>query len=415
MVIQSIVGLFVLIGFAWVISENRKSASVKAILAGVGLQLIFALILLKLPWFKDFFLLLNHLVLALEESTTAGTSFVFGYLGGGALPFDEKAPGASFILAFKALPIILLISALSALLFYWRIIPAIVKAFAWALEKTIGLGGAAGLSVAANIFVGMVESPLFIRPYISRLSRTELFIVMTAGMATIAGNMMVLYAIIVGAVLPDAMGHILAASIISAPAAVTIALIMIPQEADSEDTAGDLTAPQTASGSIDAICKGTADGVTLLINIVAMLIVFVALIALVNLGLGALPDIGGEPITLQRILGLFMAPVVWLIGIPWSEAVTAGSLMGIKTILNEFLAYITMANLPEGALSERSRTIMTYAMCGFANFGSLGIMIGGLGAMAPGRREEIVGLGIKSIIAGTIATLMTGAIVAIII
>ena len=415
MVIQSIVGLFVLIGFAWVISENRKSANLKAILAGVGLQLVLALILLKLPWFKDFFLLLNHLVLALEESTKAGTSFVFGYLGGGALPFDEKTPGSGFILAFKALPIILLISALSALLFYWRIIPVIVKAFAWALEKTIGLGGAAGLSVAANIFVGMVESPLFIRPYINHLSRTELFIVMTAGMATIAGNMMVLYAIIVGAVLPDAMGHILAASIISAPAAVTIALIMIPQEADSEDTAGYLTAPQTASGSIDAICKGTADGVTLLINIVAMLIVFVALIALVNLGLGVLPEVAGEPVTLQRILGLFMAPVVWLIGIPWSEAVTAGSLMGIKTILNEFLAYITMANLPEGALSERSRTIMTYAMCGFANFGSLGIMIGGLGAMAPDRREEIVGLGIKSIIAGTIATLMTGAIVAIII
>jgi CNT family concentrative nucleoside transporter len=370
------------------------------------------IILLKLPIFREFFLLLNRMVLSLQSATTAGTSFVFGYLGGADLPFTETFPGASFILAFRALPLVLLMSALSALLFYWKVLPFVVRAFSWALQKTMRLGGAEGLGVSANIFVGMVESPLFIRPYLKEMTRSEIFTLMTCGMATIAGTVMVLYASILSDKIPDVMGHILTASIISVPAAVTISKIMVPET--KAPTGGQLSAPDPASSSMDAVTKGTLQGIDLLLNIIAMLVVLVALVYLVNLMLGLLPNMGGAPVTLQRLLGIVMAPIVWLMGIPWSESATAGALMGTKTILNELLAYIDLSRLSPDALSPRSVLIMTYAMCGFANPGSLGIMIGGLGTMAPDRRSEIVALGLRSIIAGTLATSMTGAVVGII-
>jgi CNT family concentrative nucleoside transporter len=412
MLFQGIAGLAVFTGIAWLVSENRKKVRLIVIIVGIGMQLAVGFILLKLPVFRDFFISLNRLVFSLEESTAAGTSMVFGYLGGGDLPFTEKFPGASFILAFRALPLILVISALSALLFYWKILPLIVKAFSWSLQKTMGLGGAEGLGVSANIFVGMVESPLFIRPYLKEMTRSEIFTVMTTGMATIAGTVMVLYAIILGSVIPDIMGHILTASIISVPAAITISKIMVPET--GQLTSGDLTSPEEALSAMDAVTKGTIQGVHLLINIVAMLIVLVALVHLVNLIFGLLPQIGGQPVTLQRIMGLVMAPVVWLMGVPWEEAPVAGALMGTKTILNEFLAYLDMSRLAEGTLSPKSLIIMTYAMCGFANPGSLGIMLGGMGTMAPEKRDEIVSLGFRSIVSGTIATCMTGAVVGII-
>ena len=411
MIIQSIAGLLVFAGIAWCMSENRKQVNLKIPVIGIIIQLVIGLILLKLPIFREFFLLLNRLVLSLQAATTAGTSFVFGYLGGSDLPFKEPFPGASFILAFRALPLVLLMSALSALLFYWKILPIVVRAFSWALQKTMGVGGAEGLGVSANIFVGMVESPLFIRPYLKEMTRSEIFTLMTCGMATIAGTVMVLYASILSDRIPDVMGHILTASIISVPAAVTIAKIMVPET--GELTTGKLTAPEQASSSMDAITKGTLQGVELLINIIAMLVVLVALVYLANLILGLFPKIGGDPITLQRLLGVIMAPIVWLMGIPWNEAITAGGLMGTKTILNELLAYIDLSRLSTDALSHRSQLIMTYAMCGFANPGSLGIMIGGMGTMAPSRRNEIVALGFRSIIAGTLATCMTGAVVGI--
>ncbi len=412
MIIQSAAGLFVFSGIAWLISENRTKVNVKRAIAGIGIQLAIGIILLKLPVFRSFFISLNRLVLSLEESTKAGTSMVFGYLGGGSLPFAEKFPGASFILAFQALPLILIISALSSLLFYWKILPLVVRAFSWALRKTMGLGGAEGLGVSANIFVGMVESPLFIRPYLKAMTRSEIFTLMTTGMATIAGTVMVLYASILSKTIPDIMGHILTASIISIPAAITISKIMIPET--GELTSGELTPAEPASSAMDAVTKGTLQGVQLLINIIAMLIVLVALVHLVNLMLGLFPDFGGRPVTLQRVLGVVMAPVVWLMGIPWAEAFTAGALMGTKTILNEFLAYLDMSRLAPGALNPKSMVIMTYAMCGFANPGSLGIMIGGMATMAPGKQDEIVSLGFRSVIAGTLATCMTGAVVGII-
>jgi CNT family concentrative nucleoside transporter len=412
MIIQSAAGLLVFSGIAWTISENRKKVSLKRAVSGIVIQLAIGIILLKLPVFRSFFISLNRLVLSLEESTKAGTSMVFGYLGGGSLPFAEKFPGSSFILAFQALPLILVISALSSLFFYWKILPLVVRAFSWALRRTMGLGGAEGLGVSANIFVGMVESPLFIRPYLKSMTRSEIFTLMTTGMATIAGTVMVLYASILSQAIPDIMGHILTASIISIPAAITISKIMIPETGDL--TSGELTSPEPALSAMDAVTKGTIQGVQLLINIVAMLIVLVALVHLLNLILGLFPDVGGRPVSLQRILGLVMAPVVWLMGIPWAEAPVAGALMGTKTILNEFLAYLDLSRLAPGALSPKSMVIMTYAMCGFANPGSLGIMIGGMGTMAPEKQDEIVSLGFRSVIAGTLATCMTGAVVGII-
>jgi concentrative nucleoside transporter, CNT family len=411
--LQGILGLLALMGIAWTVSENRRRVPVKIILAGIIIQFALAVVMLKIPLFKEVFAGLNYAVMALDKATTAGTSFVFGYLGGGALPFEEKIPGSSFTLAFQALPLVLVISALSSILFYWRILPLIVKAFSFLLQKILKIGGAVALGAAANIFLGMVEAPLLIRPYLRQLTRSEMFITMTCGMANIAGTVMVLYALILNKVMPEAMGHILVASILSTPAAILLSLIMIPET--GEVTSGRLDPPQVATSTMDAIVKGTGEGITLLINIIAMLIVLVALVALANLILGLLPPFGGGPITLQRLLGYLMAPVAWLIGVPWSEALTAGSLLGTKTILNEFIAYVDLAKLPAETLNPRSQLIMIYALCGFANLGSLGIMIGGLGAMVPERRDEIVSLGMKSILSGTMATCMVGAVVGLLV
>jgi CNT family concentrative nucleoside transporter len=411
--LQSIAGLLILTAIAWLLAEERRPPPVRTVLVGLGLQLLLALLLLKLPLFRELFLGLNGAIGALEEATRAGTTFVFGYLGGPPLPFETTRPGADFILAFRALPLVLVMSALSALLFYWRVLPLVVRGFSWLLERSMGIGGALGLGAAANIFVGMVEAPLLIRPYLSKMSRSELFAVMTCGMATIAGTVMVLYASILGQTIPDALGHILSASLISAPAALLVARLMVPEQ--GETTSGDRIPPQEATSSMDAVTRGTLGGLKLFLNIIAMLVVLVALVHLANQIIGLLPNVGDEPLSLQRILGWLMSPVVWLMGIPWAEAQTAGALMGVKTILNEFLAYLQMAALPAGTLSGRSLLIMTYALCGFANLGSLGIMLGGMCAMAPERREEIVSLGMKSIVAGTIATCMTGAVVGIVI
>ena len=410
---QSLSGLLGLFLLTWLFSENRRAVRPGPALVALGLQLLIALVLLEVPLFRQFFALLNQMVTSLETATRAGTSFVFGYLGGADPPFRVQPEGSTFIFALQALPMVLVISALSALLFHWRVLPAVVRAFAWLLRKTLGLGGPAGVGVAANVFLGHIESPLLIRPYLGRLSRSDLFLVMTAGMATVAGTVMVIYASILATVVPDALGQLLTASLISAPAAVMVARLMVPvTEPDRVD--GHWEPPRQASSSLDAIARGTRDGVTLLVNIVAMLVVLVALVSLVNQALGLLPAWGGAALSLERLLGWVMAPLTWLMGVPVSEAVTAGSLMGVKTILNEFLAYLQLAALPAEALSERSRLIMTYALCGFANLGSLGILIGGMGAMAPERRAEIIALGPRSIVAGTLATAFTGAVVGLI-
>jgi CNT family concentrative nucleoside transporter len=259
----------------------------------------------------------------------------------------------------------------------------------------------------------MVEAPLFIRPYLARLTRSELFIVMTGGMAGIAGTVLVLYATLIGPLVPDASAHFVIASVLGAPAAILVSLIMVPEQDERPADEPPAELEKVAASSMDAIVRGTTAGLELLLSICAMLIVLVALVHLVNAMLGVLPQLGGAPVTLQGMLGYAMAPVCWLMGIPWSEAVTAGSLMGMKTILNELIAYVELSKLPADALDPRSRLIMLYAMCGFANFGSLGIMIAGLSTMAPERRDDVVSLGLKSMVSGTLATCLMGAIVGV--
>ncbi len=411
--LQSAFGMLALLAIAWGISESRRAVSLRQ--AGIGLAVTFATatLFLKVPEVTAGFSAVNHAIDAIADATKAGTAFVFGYVGGGPLPFELKVPGAEFSLAFQALPVVLVMSVLTSLLFYWRILPPVVRGLSWVLERTLGVGGAVGLSTAANIFLGMIEAPLFIRPYLVNLTRAELFIVMTAGMACIAGTVLVIYAGLLGPVIPDAPAHLVVASILDAPAAILISLIMVPDLSGERTGASLPKVGSTASSTMDAIVQGAAAGLELLLNICVMLIVLVALVHLTNAILGLLPDIGGAPVSLQRALGYLMAPVCWLMGIPWKDAVTAGGLMGIKTILNEFIAYIELSKLPPDALEPRSRLIMLYAMCGFANFGSLGIMIAGLTTMAPERRADVISLGFKSIVSGTLATCLIGAIVGV--
>jgi concentrative nucleoside transporter, CNT family len=411
--LQSALGVFAVLAFAWIISENRRAVPWRPVVVGLGVTFALAILMLKVPQTVIAFTLINSAVEAVAAATKAGTAFVFGYIGGGPLPFDPKTPGSDFILAFQALPVVLVMSVVATLMFYWRIMPPIVRGFSWALEKTLDVGGAAGLSIAANVFVGQVEAPLFIRPYLALLSRSEMFIVMTGGMAGIAGTVFVLYATVLAGAIPDAAGHIAVCSILRAPAAIFMSLIMLPDPVQKH-TGGKLdNVDLTFDSTMDAIVKGTGMGLQLLINIVAMLIVFVALVYLANAILDLLPDFLGAPLTLQRALGWIMAPVCWLMGIPWAQAVTAGGLMGIKTVLNELLAYLQLAALPPGALDPRSRLIMLYALCGFANFGSLGIMIAGLTTMCPEKRDEVMSLGLKSIVSGTLTTCLLGAIVGV--
>ena len=397
--LHALAGLVLLVLLSWGISEDRRAVRWRVVGSGLALTVALAALLLLVPPLRAAVFSLNGALGALERATQEGAMFVFGPLA------DPKQP---FVLAFRALPLLLVVSALSTLLFYWRILPVVVKAFSWLLEKTMGIGGATGLSAAANVLMGMVEAPLVIKPYLARLSRSELFMVMVCGMATTSGTVMALYAAILGPVVPEAIGHIFIASIIATPAALVVAALMVP---------GEMTATERAeiarqdSSAMDAITRGTIEGVQLLLYIVAMLIVLIALVYLVNAILGLLPSVAGAPLTLQRMLGWLFAPIAWMCGVPWAEAQVAGGLLGTKTALNEFIAYIDMSKIPAEALSPRSKLLMTYALCGFANFGSLGILIGGMGAMVPERRAEIVALGMKSIAAGTIATCMTAAVV----
>jgi CNT family concentrative nucleoside transporter len=408
--LHAFAGIAGLLALAWAVSENRRGVPWRAVAGGLALQLVLAFLFLRVEFLKNAFLKLNDVLLVLEKATQAGTSLVFGFLGGGPAPFAVTDQNAMFVLAFRALPIVLVISALSALLFHWRVLPAIVRGLSFLLEKLMGVGGAVGLSTAANVFVGMVEAPLFIRPYLAKLSRGELFAIMAGGMASIAGTVLFLYGAILRPALPDAVAHLLIASILSAPAALVIAFMMVPPQGAA--TGGSVELKDEATGSMDALTRGTLDGAQLLLNIVAMLVVFVALVSLVNLSLEWVPHGAGTPYTLQGMLGWALAPLAWLAGVSWDEARQAGALLGTKTVLNELVAYLELARMTE--LSPRSRLLLTYALCGFANFGSLGIMIGGLGTMCPGRRSEIVALGMKSIVAGTLATCLTAASVGLV-
>jgi CNT family concentrative nucleoside transporter len=350
---------------------------------------------------------LNSVVDAIQAATAKGSSFVFGYVASGPAPFEITNPNAVVTIDYTVLPIVIVMSALSALLWHWRILPLVVSGFAWALERTMNIGGALGLGCASNIFLGMIEAPLLIRPYLERLTRSELFTLFTCGLANVAGTVLVLYAQILSPVVPGAVGHIIVASILSLPASILLSKIMIPGDATTPAAVGTGTLYRS---SMDAVSTGAEDGMKMYLSILAMLIAMISLVALANIILGNV-DIAGTPLSFERVAGWVFAPIVWLIGIPAADAATAGSLMGTKTILNELIAYLNLAALPADSLSDRSRLLMVYALCGFANLGSVGMMIGSISALVPSRREEIVELSLKSLIPGTLSTCMTAAVI----
>lgn len=408
---QGMLGLIFFMTLAWCFSENRPGIKIVPLIKGLVVSITLATLILKFSPMRTFFHWMGDGVNALREATIAGTSFVFGYLGGGAPPFPVDTPHNMFVFAYQALPMIIFVSALAMLLFHWRVLPMIVKGVSWFFKVTLDLGGALGVCSSAKIFLGQTEAPLLIRPYLKEMSRGEIFTVMTLGLATTSGSILAIYAAILGNSIPDVLTHIISASVINIPSAILLSRIMIPH---SHETSGQAVMPYKFSSSMDALSKGTSDGLSLFLNIIAMLIVFIALVALTNIILGCLPYFDGAPITLQRLLGYIMSPVAWLMGIPWVESTQAGSLLGIKTILNEMYAYTELAGVPESNLSDHSRVILTYALCGFANISSIGILIGGIGGIVPEKRQEVISLGYKALLAGTMASCFSGTVVGII-
>jgi concentrative nucleoside transporter, CNT family len=415
---QSLFGLVAIPLIAWAVSERRGAIGParlwRLLAAGIGLQVLIAGLMLNVPAVRAAFGFADGLVAALQSATGAGMRLVFGWLAGGPAPFDVVRPETSFILAFQALPLILVISALSKLLYHWGVLQRVVHGIGWVLQRSLGVTGPVGTSAAANVFVGMVEAPLLVRPYLAAMSRSGLFATMTVGMAGVAGTVLALYATLLEPLLPGAAGHLIVASVISVPAGLMLAELMVPETSTpgtEKEPATAIVVDDPASSSMDAITQGTREGIELLVNVTAMLIVAVALVALANQLLGFATSPLGIKLTIEQMLGWLFAPLAWSIGIPWTECARAGSLLGTKTVLNEFIAYVQLGQIPAGVLSERSRLILAYALCGFANFGSLGIMIGGMVAMVPARRAEIVGLGARTLVSGTLATMMTAAVV----
>jgi len=411
---QGLLGITLILLLIWVLSENRRNRpSWRWIFGAIAMQIVLALLIIRVPVIWDFIGLANSAVTAVEQATLAGSSYIFGYAGGAELPFVLKEGAqAPLIIAFQILPLVIVFSALAALLWHWGILAWLVRGLSWALRRSLGVSGVVGLSGSSNIFLGVVESPLVVRAYLERMSRAELFAVMVLAMATISGAILVLYAQTLKHTVPNAVGHMISASLISLPAAILIARIMVPGDqgtaADSQKTS------IKYDSSIDAIVRGTMDGMQLFLAVIAIILVIFALVALVDQMLALLPLIEGSPLTLRRLFGWVFAPFMWAIGIPWDQAPAAGALMGTKTILNEYVAYLDLAALPEGQFTPRSQLIVTYAMCGVANLASVGLLVSTIGTLAPGRRAETAALGMKSWIAGNAATAMTGAVVGLI-
>jgi len=409
--LQALLGLAVIVFSCALFSSNRTAISPFLVLKSLVLQFLLALMLIKLPASQQLFWFLNEGMQVLQAATLAGTSFIFGFIGGGPLPYAETIEHGSLVLAFQTLPMIIVISVISGLLIYWRILPMILRLMSLLLEKTLRIGGAAGLAIVANAFLGMVKSPLLIKPYLSRLSSSEFFAVMIAGMATIAGSMMAIEAAVISHVLPNAVGHLLSASLITLPGVVYVSHLLMPNTGTV--TSHDSAIDRGGNSVMDVVANSTQVGLQMVLNIVAMIIVIVALVYLLNAFLGLLPDVASRPLSMERLLGYALAPVSWLMGIPWSEALKTGELLGTKTVLTEFIAYVHLGALPVDELSLRSRTIVTYALCGFANFISLGIMVTGLITMVPERRDEILHFGFKSLAAGSLATFTSACVVGV--
>jgi concentrative nucleoside transporter, CNT family len=410
-VLQALFGILVFVTLAMPFSSNWRRINWKLVGFAIALQFIICALLLKVPGISDGLNYVNRAVGALGDATRKGTSFVFGYLGGGATPFEVSNPKLLATFAFQVLPLVIVMSAISALLWYWRILPLVIKAISIIFERALGTRGPAGLVATANIFMGQIEAPLLVRPYLARMTRYELLLVMTAGMATIAGSVMVIYSAMLGEQIQGVLGQLITKSIMSVPAAILFAHVMIPE--DNESSQALEKPPRVYEGSMDAITRGTSDGLNIWLNIIAILIVAIALVALLN-GIISFITVGGAPLTMERMAGWVFAPIAWLMGVPWSEAIEVGTLLGIKTVLNEFIAYLRLQDLPPSTLSEHSKLIALYAVCGFANLSSVGIQISGIGAMAPERRPDLIALGFRALVAATLASCMCGAVVGIV-
>lgn len=412
---RAFLGIALIFAICWGLSENKRAFPWKLVLGAVAIQFGFALILFGVPIIREALFAANVVVDSLIAATRNGTEFVFGNLVGNAdnwlgleadyVPKDD----VGVIFAVQLLPLIIVVAALSAILWHWHILRWVTKGFASIFRRFMGLGGATSLAVSANVFMGMTEAPVLIKPYIKGMTRSEIFILMTAGFATVAGSVLVLYGVFLQDVLPNALGQLLAASLIAAPAAVALALVMIPETVDEKQRAHEPDFEYEST--MDAFATGASDGLKILANIVTMLIAALALLYLVNAGLGALPEVAGAKLSIERILGWIFMPIMYMVGVPLGEAAQSGSLMGIKTVLTEFIAFKELAEVPPEALSQRSAMITAHAICGFANFGSIGILIGGLSIIEPARRTTFLELAWKTLIAGTLATCLSGAVV----
>ena len=396
----SALGLLFMIAIAWACSQDRRNVPWRTVAWGVGLQIALGLLLLKTPVGHAFFGIMNALVAALLRYTDAGVAFVFG----GLVP-------ESFSFAVNVLPIIVFMGSGFSVLYHLGAIQRIVDALAWVLSRTLKISGAESLSAVSNLFVGMAESALVVQPYLARMTSSELFLLMTMGMATVAGSVLLAYVGMLGG--GDYAGHLATASLLSAPAGILIAKIMVP-EAGTPDTAsgGRAVVRRTSVNVIDAAAQGALSGMRLAAYVGALLIAFVALIAMLNEFLGFAGSLLGFPdLSIQALLGTALAPIAWLMGVPWADAAQVGALLGVKTVLNEFIAYMQLAELSRtGALEPRSAVIASYALCGFANFGSLAILLGGIGGLAPERRSEIARFGLRCILSGSLAAFMTACV-----
>ncbi len=414
-IFQIVVGFIGLVCIAIPFSQNRSSINYRHIVAAIFLQIALAFALLKIPFIVQIFAYLSEGVTALQAATQEGAEFVFGYLSNSSTsPFEISGTGNSMIFAFQILPLIIVISSLSALLWFWNVLPLIIRAISKIFEKLFNIGGPIGLGATANIIMGQVEAPLLVRPYLTKMTEKELLILMTAGMSTVSGSIMIALVSMLAPQFPDInlIQHLVSASILSIPAAIMYANIMIPS---SEVTNFDgNTVPKVYDSSMDAITRGTRDGLDICLNVGAILIAFIALVSLLNSLLGILGGwIGMSDLSLQLILGYLFFPIVWLMGVPLSETLASAELLGLKTALNEFVAYGALANLETGVLSDRSKLITLYALCGFANFSSVGILVSGISAMAPERKNDLIKVSIKALIGATLASCMTGLVIGI--
>ena len=414
-IIQAIIGFIGLVCIAIPFSNNMSFINIKHIFAAIILQIFLAFALIKIPFIIQIFAYLSEGVTALQTATQEGAEFVFGYLSNAAeLPFELSGYGNTMIFAFQILPLIIVISSLSALLWFWNILPMIIRAISKIFEKLFNIGGPIGLGATANIVMGQVEAPLLIRPYLSKMSEKELLILMTAGMSTVSGSIMIALVSMLNFQFPDVnlIQHLVSASILSIPAAIMYANIMIPS---SEVTHFDgESVPKVYDNSMDAITKGTRDGLEICLNVAAILIAFIALVSLLNSLLGIFGNwIGITELSLQLILSYLFFPIVWLMGVPLSETLASAELLGLKTALNEFVAYGALANIEPGILSDRSKLITLYALCGFANFSSVGILVSGISAMAPERKNDLIKVSFKALVGATLASCMTGLVIGI--